>query len=410
MKRTFVAVVLLGPALARGDWPQWRGPGRDGGWLRADLPEKFTAELKPRWRKPIGGGFSGIAVTGGRVYAFDYQAQPREQERVLCLDAKTGATLWTHGYDVAYQKMDYGNGPRSTPTVHEGRVYTFGARGHLCCLDVRTGKEVWRRDTVKDFKGRIPTWGHACSPLVDGKRLIVQVGGVEAGIVAFDLDTGKELWRSLADRPGYASPILIAGKGWRQLVCFQPEHVVGLEPETGKELWRIRHEPIDYDVAISDAVWHEGILLTGDYWTGCRAIALDEKGQNPKVIWKGKQVSLLMSTPLWRDGHAYALDRHRGLKCIELKSGKINWQDEHVTPRGRNPQASLVWAGERALIFNEKCELILARLTPEKYEELSRAAIPLKKKSTWAHPGYADGCIFARDDEEIVCVPLTRGK
>src|SRR5207302_1617034 len=162
----------------------------------------------------------------------------------------------------------------------------------------KTGKEVWGRDRVKDFSGRIPTWGLSSSPLVDGKRVLVQVGGVDANLVAFDRDTGKEAWRALADRPGYASPTVIEGKGWRQLACFQPEHVVGLDPETGKELWRVKHDPIEYDVAISDAVWHDGVLLTGDYWTGCRAITLDQDGRNPKLSWKGRQLSLLMSTPL----------------------------------------------------------------------------------------------------------------
>lgn len=406
MHRLCLLVVFGLTTAARADWPQWRGPNRDGVVPHADVPAKLPAEMKPRWRKAIGGGFSGIAVSGGRVYVFDYQKMPREQERVLCLDARTGETLWTHAYAVAYEKLDYGTGPRATPTVHNGRVCTFGSRGHLHCLDAKSGKVIWDRDTVKEFKGRVPTWGLSSSPLVDGKRLLVQVGGVDANLVAFDLDTGKEVWRALADRPGYASPTIISGKGWRQLACFQPEHVIGLAPETGKELWRIKHEAIEYDVAISDAVWHDGILLTGDYWTGSRALALDPAGRNPKVLWKGRKLSLLMSTPLCRDGHAYALDRHRGLKCVELKSGAIKWEDGPVAPRGRNPQASLVWAGERALIFNEKCELILAKLTPEKYDEISRVKVPLKTGASWAHPAYADGCLFARDDEEIVCVPL----
>jgi outer membrane protein assembly factor BamB len=409
MKQSLVVLFVASLGMARADWPQWRGPTRDGVLNESGIPEKFPAKLETRWSKPIGGGYSGIAVVDHRVYAFDYQKKPNEQERVLCLDAKTGETLWTHAYVVAYQKMDYGNGPRTTPTVYKGRVYTYGARGHLHCLDAKTGEMIWRHDCIKEFNGRIPTWGHSCSPFIDDSRVIVQVGGQpNAGLVAFNLETGKETWRTLGDRPGYSSPIIISGKDWRQLVYFLPEHVVGLDPETGKELWRIKHEAISYDVSISDPVWHAGVLLTGDYWTGTRAMTLDDKGLNPRVIWKGKQVSLLMSTPLWRDGSVYALDRHRGLKCIELKSGQIKWQDEFVSPRGNNPHASLMWAGERALIFNEKCELILARLTPKKYEEISKVKVPLRSGFSWAHPAFADGCIFVRDDEEIICVPLTK--
>ncbi len=257
----------------------------------------------------------------------------------------------------------------------------------------------------KELLGGVPTWGHACSPLVDGKRLLVQVGGANgANLVALDVDAGREVWRSGDDNPGYSSPVVIAGNGWRQVAYFGPATVTGLDPETGRRIWRVALEPITYDASISDPVWHAGVLLAADYWTGCRAVRLDEKGQNPQVIWKGKRLSLLMSTPLCRGGHVDALDRKDGLKCIELQDGKVKWEGEYVTPRGHNPQATLVWAGEKALIFNEKGELILARLTPRKYEEISRTRVI--DADTWAHPAYANGCIFVRTDEAIVCVPL----
>src|SRR5262249_24575046 len=157
--------------------------------------------------------YGGVAVRAGRVYLMDRQAGPPEVESVVCLDAGTGKTLWEHAYPVRYAgffREGYGNGPRSTPTVHAGRAYAMGAVGHLHCLDAKTGKVVWARDTVKDFKGRVPTWGHACSPLVEGDRLVVQVGGQPgACLVALDLDTGKEAWRSLDDRPGYSSPVIV---------------------------------------------------------------------------------------------------------------------------------------------------------------------------------------------------------
>jgi outer membrane protein assembly factor BamB len=407
--RLAITLLILNAVVAQNvyaaDWPQWRGPGRDGALKETGLPDKFPADgFKPRWRKPIGGGYGGIAVSGGRVYVMDRQKEPKEIERVLCLDAATGKQLWAHEYAVKYNKLDYGNGPRSTPTVHEGRVYTFGAVGHLHCLDADKGKVIWVRDTVKEFKARIPTWGFACSPLVNGDRLIVQIGGVEACMVAFDRGNGKEAWHALNDRPGYSSPILIDPKSGRQLVCWTAEHLVGLEPASGKVRWQVPHTT-DFDVTISDPIWHEGMLLVSDYWTGSIAVKLDDRGENPKIVWQGKQLSLLMSTPLCRSGHVYALDRFRGLKCIELKTGKVRWQDQHVTPRGRNPQASLVWAGEKALIFNEKGELILAKLTPDRYEEIGKVSVI--KDGTWANPAFAKKCIFARNDKEIVCVPIS---
>ncbi len=400
-----VALVLgIGSASPAGDWPQWRGPNRDGVWHETGLPEKLPAELKPRWKRPLGGGYAGVAATDGRVFTLDRQTEPNEVERVVCVAAADGKTLWSRDYPVRYGKMEYGNGPRSTPTVHKGRVYTFGAVGHLHCLDAESGKVVWSRVTVKDFKGRVPTWGHACSPLIDGDRVVVQAGGENACVLALECATGNEVWRALPDRPGYSSPVLIDTKGGKQLVAWTAEHLAGLDPATGKVLWKVPHTT-NYDVTISDPVYHDGVLLASDYWTGSLAVRLGERGDNPERVWDGKRLSLLMSTPLVRDGHAYALDRHNGLKCIELRTGKVKWEGEHVTPRGRNPQASLAWVGQRALVLNASGELILAALSPDGYREHGRASV--LADGTWANPAFADGCVFARNDKEIVCVPLT---
>jgi outer membrane protein assembly factor BamB len=399
------ALCLFALSAAAGDWPQWRGPARDGVWRQDGLPDSFPeGGLKARWRVPVGGGYGGVAATNGRVYLMDRQKDPREVERVLCLDAADGKLLWKHEYPVAYGKMEFGNGPRATPAVHDGRVYAFGALGHFHCLDAADGKPVWACDTAKAFDGAPPTWGHASSPLVDGDRVVVQVGGRRgACLVALDRKTGKEVWRALGDRPGYSSPVMMDLPGGRQLVYWAAENLSGLDPATGKVLWQAPHTT-NYDVTIADPVGHGGTLLVSDYWEGSKAVRLDEKGRGPKVAWEGKPLSLLMSTPLVRDGHAYALDRFNGLKCVELETGKVKWEGEHVTPRGRNPHASLVWAGERALILNEKGELILARLSPEGYKPLGKVKVI---DETWAHPGFLDGCVFARNDKEIVCVPLT---
>jgi outer membrane protein assembly factor BamB len=199
--------------------------------------------------------------------------------------------------------------------------------------------------------------------------------------------------------------VLIDTKGGRQLVYWTAEHLSGLDPATGKVLWQVPHTT-EYDVTISDPVLHDGVLLVSDYWEGSLAVRLDDKGLDPKVLWRGKKpLSLLMSTPLCRDGHAYALDRRDGLKCIELKTGRVKWDGQHVTPKGQNPHASLVWAGERALILNARGELILAKLSPEGYREVSRAKVI---DETWAAPAFADGCLFARNDQEVVCVPLEK--
>lgn len=408
MPRLLLVLLLAGLPVggaAAIDWPGWRGPHRDNRWPEPGLPDRLPEKLPLRWKRPIGGGYGGIAVHAGRVYVMDRRKEPREVERVLCLDAASGAPVWEHAYPVTYGRLEYGNGPRCTPTLHAGRVTTFGALGHLTCLDAASGKLIWALDSVKEFRGRVPTWGHACSPLIEGGRLIVQVGGQpDACLVALDPATGRERWRSLDDRPGYASPVVVDSGKWRQLVYFTPQHVVGLEPETGKVIWRVPFEGITYDVSISDVVCAGGMLLASNYWSGSKAIRLDERGRNPEVVWEGKQLSLLMSTPLVQGPYVYALDRFRGLKCLDLPSGKVLWEGQHVTPRDRNPHASLVWVGAtRALILNTPGELLLVELRPTGLTRLGRAAVIGR---TWAHPGFAAGCVYARSDSEIVCVRL----
>jgi outer membrane protein assembly factor BamB len=330
----------------------------------------------------------------------DRQKTPKEVERVLCLDATSGKVVWEHAYEVSYRKLDYGNGPRCTPTVHGGKVYTFGATGHLYCLDAKTGKVAWHADTVKRFDGKVPQWGHACSPLVDEGRLVVQVGGSKALLVAFDLQTGKEIWRALDGPAGYSSPVVIG----KELVFFTPKSVVGLGRKDGAVKWKVPFEGIQYDVAISDPVLADGVVLASNYWSGSKAIRL---GPKPTVAWEGKRLSLLMCTPLVQGKHVYALDRAKGLMCIELSSGKVLWEKEHVTPRDRNPHASMAWVGSaesgKALILNTPGELQLVKLSPEKIEYLGKTKLIGK---TWAHLGLGDGCVFARDDKEIVCAPL----
>ena len=188
------------PTKTESEWPQFRGPRGDGIWHGPRLPETWPATgLKQIWKQSIGGGYAGISVAAGRVITMDRQVDP-EVERVLCFEASSGKTLWKHEYRVTYGKLDYGNGPRAQPTIHDGLVYTVGALGDVRCLTAETGSEVWKRNYLADFNGRLPTWGFAGSPVVYGDCLILQPGG-EGGssIVALDRWTGKDIWRSLND-------------------------------------------------------------------------------------------------------------------------------------------------------------------------------------------------------------------
>jgi outer membrane protein assembly factor BamB len=325
-------------------------------------------------------------------------------ERVLALDRETGRTLWTHEYPADYGDMDHGNGPRATPAIHGGRVFSLGAVGRLVCLDEAAGKPIWSVDLAKTLNAKLPTWGHSASPLVAGELLLVQAGARPGGtLVGLDLRDGSERWRALGDRPGYSSPILIGPAGQEEVVLWTADAVHGLDPASGKPRWEFPFKTSEYDVAIISPVFQEGQVLVSGYWDGTRAFSVGS-GSPPRLAWTSRVPSCLMATPLYRERVLYALDRKDGLLCLEWKTGKVLWSDGHrLTAKGQNPHASMVWAGgERAAMVNAEGELVLARLSPKGYQELGR--VPIIRPTCWAHPAFSGQEVFARNDEELVCV------
>lgn len=421
-------MILAAPARGE-DWPQWRGPRGDGTWKAPALPATWPdSGLKRVWTQPIGGGYAGIAVHAGRVYTMDRErlADDRKpadnasdgHERVLCFAAGDGKILWTHAYPTRYGGLGgYNNGPRAMPTVHDGRVYTLGAVGHLHCLDAVSGTVLWSKDMVKDCKARIPEWGFAASPVIDNDLVIVHTGAEPDGsLIAFDHRDGKEVWRSLSDPTGYCTPIVVETGAGRLLITWTPENVHGLDPRSGKVLWSVPYK-VTYGVAIATPIFHQQIVFVTGYWEGAKAIRLGPRREQAELIWEDrKQLRGIMAQPLYRDGHAYSLDRNLGLVCFELKTGRKLWEDHRLTPKARNPHASMVWIGEgdRALIFNSDGDLILARLDPRGYHEQARTRI--LNGGIWSHPAFADKFIFARNDGgersgtggpyELICVRL----
>src|SRR5262245_8395180 len=234
------------------DWPQWLGPRRDAVWRETGILEKFPeGGPKVRWRAPVAGGYAGPAVAEGKVFVTDRvlakdTEKPKDPfrpgttpgtERVLCLNEADGRLLWKHEYDCPYT-VQYPYGPRTTPVVRDGRVYALGAEGHLVCLDTDDGRRRWGRDLKKDYNVKAPVWGFAAHPLLDGHKLICMVGGEGSTVVAFDKDTGKEIWRALsASQPGYCPPMIFEAGGTRQLIVWDANKLSSLDPETGKVYW-----------------------------------------------------------------------------------------------------------------------------------------------------------------------------
>ncbi len=392
------------------DWPRWRGPRGDGTWRAPKLPAAWPQDgLQRVWRRELGGGYGGVAVSEGRVFVMDRQREPQDVERVLCFDAVNGEPLWSHPYPVDYGDVSYDNGPRATPTVFQDRVYTLGAVGHLFCLDAASGALVWSKDLVADFKARVPIWGLSASPVVYEDLLIVHPGGEPDGcFIAFDRNTGEQRWRSLPDPAGYATPILIEHRGKRQLVAWTPTNVRGLDPATGESLWTMPFE-VNFGTSIASPIFQEGLVLVSSYYDGSQAIRLGTEGDSAEVAWHDRRnLRGLMMQPLYRDGYVYLLDKRHGLTCVELATGNKVWDDDNrMTSKGRNPQATMVWLGDedRTIVLNSDGDLILVRLNPQGYLEETRTNIIGR---TWAHPAYAGNCVYARSDTEIVCVLLPR--
>lgn len=432
-----LCAAAVGLLFARGaaaeDWPRWRGPRADGTWNAPKLPEKWPdGGPKVVWKQPVGGGYAGVTVADGRVYTMDLEApipprakgakddgKPDGTERVLCFDGATGKPLWSHKYPVRYGELGgYANGPRTSPTIHDGKVYTLGAVGQLVCFDAKSGDIVWQHDTVAEFKARVPEWGFAGSPLIDGDNLIVHLGAENGGcVIAFDRLTGKERWRSLDDPAGYCTPAIFDTPAGRILVVWTPKHIHAIDPATGKSLWRVPYD-VTYGVSIAGPIYRDGIVFVTGYWHGARAIKLGVKPTDHELVWSDeKTLRGLMAQPLYRDGHAYSIDKGFGLTCFELKTGKKLWDDDNtLTPKARNPHASTVWLndGDRALALNSNGELVLCRLNPKGYDEQSRAKV--LGGQVWGHPAFAGRWVFAKSDGgeawrkagqcELVCVEL----
>lgn len=424
---TFLGVSDQGRA---DDWPQWMGPNRDGVWRETGLLEKFPeGGPKVLWRARIEGGYAGPAVAEGRVFVTDFHSpgdkspnpakrnELKGTERVLCFSAADGKPLWKHEYPCDY-KISYPAGPRCTPTVHGGKVYALGAMADLCCLDAATGKVLWSKDLKKEYQTTAPIWGFSGHPLVDGNKLFCIVGGKGSIAVALDKDTGKEVWRSLSARePGYSAPTMIEAGGVRQLLIWDAEAINSLDPDTGKVYWSVPLDP-QYGMAIMcPRQWDNYLFAAGN---GNKALLLKLAADKPAAeeVWRGKKdtaVYPINSTPFLEDGYIYGVDQMGPLRCVKVQTGERVWESFAPTTAGKKAPtgtAFLVKNGNRFVLMGETGHLILAKLSPKGYEEISRAKIlepttdAFGREVVWSYPAFANRCVFARNDKEIVCVSL----
>ena len=328
-----LALFALAPLAAADDWPQWLGPERDGIWRETGIVSKFPpGGPSVRWQTPIAAGYAGPAVAEGRVFVTDRVVAkgakvPKNQfskntipgtERVLCLNEADGKILWKHEYDCPYA-ISYPLGPRTTPLVKDGKVYTLGAEGNLFCLDVQDGKVIWSHDLKKEYQSKTPLWGHSAHPLLDGQKLVCMVGGKGSTVVAFDKDNGKEIWRALAAKePGYCPPMIYEAGGKRQLIAWHGEAINGLNPETGKLYWSQALRP-NQGMSISTPRKFGDSLYVTAVFDVCLMLHLAADHPAVTVAWriKGKQgMYSVFCTPFFEEGYIYGSTADSALVCL----------------------------------------------------------------------------------------------
>ncbi len=447
--RIAFAVLVASPLpLSAADWPQWMGPSRDAIWTETGILKTFPeGGPKVLWRKPISDGYSGPAVASQRVYVTDrvldmgarnpsdpFNDKPPvpSKERVICLDARNGKELWMHQYASTYQ-ISFPAGPRCTPTVDNDKVYTLGAMGDFICLNAMTGEVIWSKNFLKDFHAKLPKWGFCAHPLVYKNLVICMVGGEGSVVMAFDKETGKEKWRSLsAPELGYCPPTLITVGGKDQIVVWHSRSVNGIEPDSGKPLWSVGLTPA-FDMAIMAPRQYGDRLFVAGIGGVSVVLKLDPSGKSVTPLWeepmaKGKEMATrtrglypINMTPFIDNGTIYGVDHAGMLRAVDLDSGKRHWfsfkpvigidEEEHFAG-AKYGTAFIVKNGDRYFLFSETGELIIAKLSPEKYEELSRAKVleptgtAFSRKVVWSHPAFSGKCAFIRNDTEIICVSL----
>ncbi|HUS34019.1 MAG TPA: PQQ-binding-like beta-propeller repeat protein [Verrucomicrobiae bacterium] len=397
MMRLLLVAILLGFAARAEDWPQFLGPRRDGSYS-GEISTNWPKEGPKRtWQKDVGPGFAGPVIAQGKVFIFH---RADNEEKIECLDAAMGKTLWSNGYASTYRD-DFGfdNGPRAVPAVADGRVFTYGADGIISAVGVRTGTTLWRVDAKKDFASKKGFFGRAPSPLVVGDLALFNVGGDGSGIVALDVTTGKLRWKASNDEASYSSPTLAVFDGKTNALFVTRHEFVGLEPASGKVLFQNPFGPTENAsvTAATPLVNGDLVFLSGCYGAGSTALQL--KNGKPAKIWASDDVMLNhYATCVHRGDLLFGFDGRQeqgaAFACIDWKTGKLLWRKEHFGA------GSVLIAGDKLVILLESGELVLAEANGAAYKELQRAQVI--GSGNRAYPAIAAGFLYARDKTKLV--------
>ncbi len=427
------ALILVSQVAVADDWPQWNGRTRTGIYSESQTIRSIPSDgLRKLWSQPVNLGYSGPSVSAGRIFLTDYIKKSGEStnnpgvrdeltgtERVLCFDAASGKPLWVHAYERNYA-ISYPAGPRATPTVDGDRVYAIGAEGDLICLNVVDGKVIWQRQLKESYRTESPIWGYSAALLVVDDLIYTLAGGEGSLLVALDKMTGDERWRALsAVSTGYCPPTLIKAAGRDQLLLWDPEKLNSLDPITGSILWTVPLAP-KYEMSIAPPVIGGNKMFVSGIGEVAAMYEIDNVKPGVKELWRGKAKDAMYcanSTPSFDGDYVYGADCGKGcLICMRASDGERLWETFAPTAGGDRRQshgtAFLSKVGNLYYLFSETGDFIIARLSPEKYEEIGRFHVLdatnecFGRAVVWSYPAYANRCLFGRNDKELVCYSI----
>lgn len=380
------------------DWPQWRGPHRDGVSTETGLlttwPDSGPRQL---WEVPMGQGFAAPVVARNRVVGFFLND---DHEHVVCWQADDGKEVWHCRYPASYQNT-FGNGPRSTPTIDGDRIFTVGGTGIMHCLDSK-GEVVWRKDLLADFNASNIKWGVSFSPLVVGERLFIHPGGPNGNsIAALDKQTGKLLWKNLGDEASYSSPLHATLAGQEQIVFFTAQNLLGVTPDKGELLWSFpwitNAEGCNIGTPI---IANDYVFISTGYGKGCALVKIDKEGDRfvPRKVYENNKMRNHFSSSVRLKDHIYGFNENI-LTCLELRTGKVKWRENGLD------KGSLTIADNHLIILGENGLLVIAAADPGEFKETARWEAPLKR-NCWTVPVLADGKLYVRDQERMLCLKM----
>lgn len=381
------------------DWPQWRGPARDGRSLATGLLQQWPAGGPPlAWKAGgVGTGYSSMVSAGGRLYTLGARSGT---EYVVAFDVASGTKLWEVQNGSLYSN-DRGDGPRSTPTLDGDRLYVLGASGDLSCLESASGKRLWSVNLLREFGGRNPRWGLSESPLVAGDRLLVNAGGPNASIVAFDKRKGSVLWRSQSDEAGYSSAVLHTVGGVQQAIFFTGQRAVGVDVTDGRLLWEYAKVANRVANIATPIVSDNRVFLSSDYGTGAALLRLQPQGDGvaAEEVYFTREMRNHHASSVLVDDHLYGFSSAI-LTALRFGDGQMVWRDRSVG------KGSIAYADGRLYLYSENGVVGLAEASPTGYSEKGRFTIQQGSLPTWSHPIIAGGRLYLRDQDTIYAYDL----